>query len=68
MSRISDKQTHLICQSLVDGCTCKQAAINAGLDGTSNDIRLAQSISCGKRHKDISKDYGIPLRKKSNKI
>lgn len=63
MARITNEQVHIICQSLVNGDTCKQASINAGLEGNLNDTRLAQSISCGKRHKNISKEYGIPLRK-----
>ena len=59
MARLSDNQVHIICKSLEQGKSYKEAAINAGLRGNENDMFLISHIVQGHRRKDISSQYNL---------
>lgn len=59
MSRITERQAHIICKSLENGSTNRQAAINAGLEGTVLDSLIVSFIRRGIRWKHVSSHYKI---------
>lgn len=60
MSRITEEQAHIICQSIILGKKYYQCAIDAGLEGTENDGFLVNMIARGTRWKYVSDNYNLP--------
>lgn len=59
MCRVTDNQVHIICQSLQNGCTRKEACINAGLKGDKHDLAVVKTIVNGTKRKNISCLYDL---------
>lgn len=58
-SRLNEEQVHIICNTVRNGGTYKDAAYNANLEGTENDMYLISHIIRGHRWKHISCLYNL---------